>query len=404
MNATLATRIKEAARNEHGFMVAVRRDLHAHPELAFREVRTGRLVADELERLGLAVRRGVAGTGALGLLQGERQGKTVALRADLDALPFDDAKETPYRSQVPGAAHLCGHDAHAAMLLGAARVLTSLREEIAGNVKFLAEPAEEMANASGVSGAQLMVADGALDDPPVDALFACHVFPEYPTGTVAVRAGSIMAGHGRFNLTITGREAHAATPQLAVDAVAVAAQVIHALQTFGTYAVEPGDAFLLNVGVLKAGHAYNLIPGRAEMTGSVRLANEKLRADLGSRLESVVKGICAATGAEYEFAFDPYTFPATCNDASLAELVHDVAAGLFGKSKVVWMDRPRLTGETFCHYLDRAPGAYFILGTGNPEKGTTYSSHHPRFDIDEDALVYGAAVLAGSALEFLGSA
>jgi amidohydrolase len=401
MDERLAQRIRQAAEREKEYMVAVRRDLHAHPEVAFQEVRTAGIVAGELERLGLEVRRQVARTGALGLLRGARPGKTAALRADLDALPFDDGKDVPYRSQVAGAAHLCGHDAHAAMLLGAARVLSELREELPGNVKFLAEPAEEMANAEGMSGAQLMIGDGALDAPAVDAIFAAHVFPEYPTGTVALRAGSIMAGHSRFDLAIIGKEAHAATPQLAVDAVAITNQVIQALQTFGTYAVEPGDAFVLNVGILRAGHAYNLIPGRAEIVGSVRTGNEGLRARLGERLERVIAGICQAAGAAYEFKFSPYTFPATNNDPGMASIVRRVSTQLHGEQAVMWMDRPRLTGETFCYYLDRVPGAYFLLGTGNEAKGTTVSSHHPRFDIDEDALPAGAAVLAGSALAYL---
>lgn len=397
----LLARIRAAAEKQQEYMVAVRRDLHAHPEVAFQEYRTGRVVADELERAGLVVRSGVAKTGAIGLLEGAHPGKTVALRADIDALPYGQQSDKPYRSQVPNAAHLCGHDAHAAMLLGAARVLNQLRAEIHGNVKFLAEPAEEMANAEGVSGAELMIADGALADPPVDAILALHVFPEYPTGTIAVRAGSIMAGHGRLDVTLIGKEAHAATPNLAVDPVPASARLIDALFTFGHTAVVPGETFLINVGTLRAGHAYNLIPDRVEMVGSVRTSDEVLRARLGEQLERVVRGIAEAAGATYEFKFDPYTFPATCNDRAMADLVRMTASSLLGEKSVVWMDRPRLTGETFCHYLNHVPGAYVILGTGNEAKGTAYSSHHARFDIDEDALHTGAATAAACALAYL---
>ncbi|MHB1006257.1 MAG: M20 metallopeptidase family protein [Chloroflexota bacterium] len=397
----LLARIRVAAERQHEYMVAIRRDLHAHPEIAFQEYRTSRLVATEMERGGLAVRTGVAKTGAVGLLRGTKPGKTVALRADIDALPYGQQSDKPYRSQVPNAAHLCGHDAHAAMLLGAARVLSELKDELPGNVKFLAEPAEEMANAEGLSGAEQMIADGALADPAVDAIFAIHVFPEYPTGTIAVRAGSIMAGHGRFDITMIGKEAHAATPNLAVDPVPASARLIDALFTFGQTAVVPGDTFLVNVGTIHAGHAYNLIPDRVEMVGSVRTGDEVLRAQLGERLERVVRGIADAADATYEFKFNPYTFPATCNDPSMADLVRRTASSLLGEQAVVWMDRPRLTGETFCHYLDRVPGAYVILGTGNEAKGTTFSSHHARFDIDEDALPAGAATAAACALAYL---
>ena len=363
----LLARIRAAAEKQKEYMVAIRRDLHAHPEIAFQEYRTGRIVADEMKRIGLEVRRGVAKTGAVGLLRGSRPGKTVALRADIDALPYGQESDKPYRSNTPDAAHLCGHDAHAAMLLGTALVLSELKDELPGNVTFLAEPAEEMANAEGRSGAEMMIDEGALANPDVDAIFALHVFPEYPTGTVAVRAGSIMAGHGRFNVSIIGKEAHAATPNLAVDPVPAAARLIDALLTFGQTAVVPGDTFLVNVGTLKAGHAYNLIADRVDMVGSVRTGDEVLRAQLGERLERVVRGIAEAAGANYEFKFNPYTFPATCNDPALADLVYRTASSLLGEKAVVWMDRPRLTGETFCHYLDHVPGAYIILGTGNED-------------------------------------
>lgn len=401
MDQTLAARIRESAERQKAYMIEIRRDIHAQPEVAFNEVRTSRLVADEMEAAGLEVRREVARTGAVGLLRGGRPGPTVALRADLDALPFQQESDARYRSRVPGVAHLCGHDAHAAMLLGAARVLKDMVQEIPGHVKFLAEPAEEMAQADGTSGAEMMIADGALDNPKVEAIFAAHVFPEYPTGTIAVRSGTIMAGHSRFDLSIVGREAHAATPHLAVDAIALGARVIQALLTFGNNTVAPGDAFVLNVGELRGGHAYNLIPERVDMVGSVRTADEALRSRLGERLEALVAGIVQPAGGRHEFRFQRDTFPATVNTPSLAALVRDTAGILYGDGSVEWMDRPRLTGETFCWYLKRIPGAYFILGTGNEAKGTTVSSHHPRFDIDEDALPTGAAMLAASAIAYL---
>ena len=401
MEAALARRIREAADSYKDYMVALRRDIHAHPEPGFQEFRTCQLLAGEFAKLGLPVRSGLAHTGVVALLRGARPGKTVALRADIDALPFTEQTGLPFASQTPGVAHLCGHDAHAAMLLGAAHVLYGLRDELAGKVKFFCEPSEEGPNAEGVFGAQLMVADGAMDDPKVDAVFACHVFPEYPTGTVALRAGSIMAGHARFALAVVGKEAHAATPQLGVDAMLVAGQVLNALHAYAARAVPPGGTFALNVGTIRGGAAYNLIAGRVDMVGSVRSDDEALRAGLGEVLERLVCGITQAAGATYEFSYQPDTYPATSNDPALTALVRRTAAELLGEDKVIWMDRPRLTGETFCYYLERTPGVYFILGTGNAAKGTTYSSHHPCFDIDEDALPAGAAMLAASAIAYL---
>ena len=401
MNNELAQRIRKAAEARRDYMVAIRRDIHAHPELSFQERRTGALLAAEARRLGLPTRAGIAETGVVALLRGERPGRTIALRADIDALPLAQESDAPYASRTPGVAHLCGHDAHAAMLLGAAGILADLRGELAGNVKFLFEPAEEQRDACGRSGADRMVEEGALAEPAVAAVFAAHVFPEWPTGTVAVRPGSIMAGHGQFTLAIVGAETHGATPHLGVDAMLVAAQIITALHALAGHLPAPGDAFALNVGLIEGGRAYNLIPGRVEMVGSVRTANEELRARLGTEIEKVVRGIAEATGATYELQFDPYTFPATVNDPQLAGVVCRATASLYGEDAVAWLDRPRLAGETFYAYLDHVPGAYFFLGTGNAAKGTAYPSHHPRFAIDEDALPVGAAVLAACALAFL---
>jgi amidohydrolase len=401
VDPNLAKRILAAAESQREHLVAVRRQIHAHPELAFQEVQTARLLADEAGKLGLSVRAGVAGTGVIGLLAGAKPGKTVALRADIDALPLADLKEVPYASQTPGVGHLCGHDAHAAMALGAAAILQGLRDEWSGNVKFLFEPAEEMANASGVSGARAMVEAGALTDPDVDAVFALHVFPEWPTGSVAVRAGSIMAGHSKFRVAILGHEAHPTTPQLGVDAGLVAAEVLQALYTLPGRIVDPGDAFTLSVGVIQGGAAYNLVPARVEMVGSLRTGDEERRPRFREDVERVIHGVCAAHGASYELDYEPYTFPATCNDPALTERFARGVGQVLGQEKVVWLAGPRLAGETFHEYARLVPAVFAFLGTGNADKGTTYSSHHSQFDIDEDALPLGAAALAGAALDFL---
>ncbi|MHB1132232.1 MAG: M20 metallopeptidase family protein [Chloroflexota bacterium] len=383
------------------WLVGVRRDLHAHPELGFHETRTARVLGEELAKLGVPVRTGVGRTGLVGTVDGRGPGRAVALRADIDALPLPDLKQVPYASRNPGVGHLCGHDAHAAMALGAAALLQARRDTFTGTVKVLFEPAEEMAGVAGPSGAQAMVEDGVLEDPRVDAIFALHVFPEWPAGTVAVRAGSIMAGHAKFRVVILGQEAHPTTPQLGVDAALVAAQVIQALYTLPGRVADPGDSLTLTVGLVGGGKAYNLVPGRVELVGSVRTGNEVRRPTLGEDLERVVRGLCAASGAKYEFEFEPYTFPATCNDPALAARFRDVAGAVLGADRVQWLVGPRLAGESFYAYLEKVPGVYAFLGTGNAAKDAAYSSHHSLFDIDEDVLTIGAALLAAAALDSL---
>ncbi len=393
----------EAATALQEYMVSIRRDLHRHPELAFREERTSGIVAKEMEAIGLDVKR-CGATGVIGELKGAGDGPVVAIRADMDALPFDEERESEYRSQVAGAAHLCGHDAHVAMLLGVAKLLKREQATLPGYVRFLAEPAEESKGGKEISGAEHMISCGALSNPKPIAILGVHVFPEFSTGKVALRSGTIMTGHSRFTVQIHGQEAHAATPHLAVDAWRLATEIGQALLALSDSLLPPEEVCLINIGTAQVGHAYNLIPGSATLVGSMRTSQESARELIGERLAAVARGIATTHGAECVLDFDAFTFPATVNDAKVTGMVRQVALQCCGEDAVVDMPIPRLTGETFCHYLNTVPGCYFILGTGNASKDTLYSSHHPRFDIDEEAMPYGAAVLAASAVRILSQA
>ncbi len=382
-------------------VIGIRRDLHAHPELAFQEKRTAAVVEGVLRDLGIEVRTGVGRTGVIGLLRGARPGRTIALRADMDALPMDDQLEAPYASTVRGVAHKCGHDAHTAMLLGTAMVLSGLRDRLSGNVKFLFEPAEEIVQSKCEEGAELMVAEGALEDPPVDAVIGCHVFPELPTGHVAVRAGVIMTGMDLIDITVIGRETHTATPEKGVDAIVVAGQVLGALQALTSRETSPTESLVIHIGTIHGGQARNILADRVEMTGSVRTSSLALRPLLRERVERVVRGVAESMRASYELKWTSNYLPAVVNDPAIARLVADAGREVLGEDRVEWLSLPRPAGESFYHYSNRVPGAFWFLGSGNPMLGTDLPSHHPRFDVDEEALPAGVAVFCSCCLTYL---
>jgi amidohydrolase len=382
-------------------VIAIRRDIRAHPELAYQETRTGSLVAEVLRELGVEVRAGVARTGVVGLLRGDSPGRTIALRADMDALAMDDGLKAPYASTIPGVAHTCGHDAHVAMLLGTAMVLSRLRHRLAGNVKLIFEPAEEIINNESKPGAQVVIEEGVLDDPEVDAVLGCHVFPEYPTGHVALRGGVQMTGLDTFDLTILGQQAHTATMEKGVDAIVAAAHVLTALQTLPSREVNPNESLVVHIGTIHGGTARQMLADRVAMAGSVRVGDQSLRKTLRQRVERVVRGVTESLRAGYELSWQENYLGPVVNDDGLAEAVANAARRALGKDKVIWMPQPRLAAESFHHYSDHVPSVFWFLGTGNPAKGTDLSSHHQCFDVDEDALPAGVATFCQSCLDLL---
>lgn len=381
-----------AARVER--LVALRRDIHRHPELGFAEHRTAAMVAEGLRACGYEVRAGVAGTGVVGLLRGARPGKTLLLRADMDALPMPEETDAPYRSTVDGVMHACGHDGHVAMALVAAEVLAGRRADLAGNVKLCFQPAEE-----GPGGAEPMIAEGVLRDPPVDAALGIHLWNDLDVGRLGIGTGPIMAAEDSFEIEVVGVGGHGAYPSQTVDPVVVASHVVVALQTIVSRNVSALDRAVVSVGTIQAGYAVNIIPRSARLTGTLRSFDAALRELLVERVADVAKGVAGALGARATFTRDP-GYPATVNDAAMAAFAATVAATTFGGGNVI-DPAPSMGAEDMSYYLREVPGAFLFLGSRNPDRGLDAPHHSSRFDFDEAALAAGTDVFVRTALAYL---
>ncbi len=393
MTTASETSLLAEARAFAADLVEIRRDLHMHPELGFHEVRTSGVVARELEPLGIEVRR-VAQTGVLGVLPGPRPGRTVALRADMDALPITETNDVPYASQNKGVMHACGHDAHTTALLGAARLLARRRDELEGTVKFFFQPAEE-----GPGGAAPMIAEGVMENPRVDAVFGLHVAGDLPAGQIGVRSGPSSAAADEIVIEVISQAGHAAHPHRAVDAIVVAAQVVLALQTLVSREMNPVDMMVVTIGTIEGGVKRNVIAERVRLNGTVRTFNRELRESMPERVERIVRGITSALRAEYTLNYT-FGYPPLINDARAAALVRRTASEILGAENVIMIAQPSMGAEDFAYFLEHAPGCFYRLGTRRPG-GPIIGGHTPTFDIDESALPIGAAVMAGVALDFL---
>ena len=405
-------------------LVRTRREIHAHPELGFEEVRTSALVRQRLRELGIPCREGIAGTGVVGLIEGgaaaadhggdgvgggtedgragdegggggEGSGgpgggrpPTVLLRADMDALPLQEENEDPFRSQVPGRMHACGHDGHTAILLSTAAVLLARRERLVGNVKLVFQPAEE-----DPGGARPMIEAGVLRDPPVDAALGLHLWTQLPAGTVGTAPGPLMASADEFTVEIRGKGGHAAAPHTCVDSVVVAAHVVTALQTIVSRSVDPLESAVVTVARVEAGEgAYNIIAERATLRGTARAFSPEVRAALPERIERIVRGACEAFGAEYGLRWRPY-YPPTINDPRIETVVAEEARRLLGPERV-FEDVRSMGAEDMSYFLREVPGCFFFFGAANPDKGAIYPHHNPRFRFDEDVLAPAVELLA----------
>lgn len=376
-------------------VVADRRYFHEHPELGYQEFETSRIVAERLRGLGFdAVQTGIATTGVVGILNGSKPGKVVALRADMDALPILEENDVEYRSKTDGVMHACGHDAHTAILLGAARVLASKRDEFAGTIKFIFQPAEE-----GGGGARNMVNEGVLENPTVDAAFGLHVSQFTPAGWIQARDGAQLAGADGFKITVTGKGGHGAQPHLTIDPIVTGAQIVSALQTIVSRNVDPILPGVVTVGSFNGGKAANVIPSVVEMTGTTRSVTPEQREMMNNRVRELATGIGTAMRAEVEVTFGSGAGP-TVNTPEMAQLVRAVAAEVVGEDRVITGDMISAS-EDFGEFTRVVPGAFFFLGTRNEEKGLTGNHHHPKFDIDEDPMAIGVAMMASVALRFL---
>jgi amidohydrolase len=376
-------------------LVAWRRHLHMHPELSYAEVETAAFVRERLLALGLAPSEPMAGgTGLTCLIRGREDGPTVALRADMDALPILEDSDAPYASTRPGVAHLCGHDGHTTMLLGAAALLAK-RPPARGNVKLLFHPAEE-----GGAGAARMIDDGAMEGPTVEAIYALHVDPRVPTGRTGVVVGPANAAADTIEIEVIGSGGHAAYPHLSVDAVSVAAQVVTALQHVVSRHTDPLLPLVLTIGTIHGGFASNVIAPSVTMQGTVRSFDPGLRERMPALIERVVQGVAAAHGATARVGY-AFGYPATVNDAVLLPTFEAASAAVMGEGRNALM-APTMGAEDFSYYARLVPGMIVRLGVRNEERGFVHPLHHPRFDLDEDALPLGAALLADVATRWLG--
>lgn len=376
------------------WLIEIRRTIHMHPELGFEEIETSKLVAQWLEKFGLEVKTGIAKTGVVGLLRGVQPGKTVAIRADMDALPIEEANEVPYRSQIKGKMHACGHDAHTTILLGVARFFSSLRDQIKGNIKWIFQPAEE-----GGGGGKLMTEEGVLEDPKVDAIFGAHVYPDLSIGQVGIHEREGLAATDRFIIKLIGKGGHGAYPHLCKDPILAAGHLITQIHSIVSRNVPPLDSAVITIGKISGGTAFNIIPDEVELIGTVRSLTPQVREILKNRLEEEVQGIARSFAIDYQFTFN-YGYPALINDPTMSRLVANVCARAMGQEKVIYV-KPSMGGEDFAYYLQKVPGAFFRLGCRNEQKGIIQTFHNANFNIDEDVLPFGVEVFVRIIDEFL---
>ncbi|WP_437774575.1 M20 metallopeptidase family protein [Sorangium sp. So ce1097] len=369
-------------------LVAVRRDLHRHPELGYVEVRTSQLVAERLRALGLSVRAGIAGTGIIADLEGERPGRTVLLRADMDALPVEEQSGHDFPSETRGVMHACGHDAHVSALLGAARLLAERRDRIAGKVRLVFQPAEELSD-----GALHMIRAGALDG--VDTALGAHVISPLPFGVVATRTGPFFAGYDAFEIAVVGKAGHGGLPHMSVDPIYAAAQVVTALQSIVAREVKPGEPLVVSISAISGGNAANVVVERVTLQGTVRWFSRESREHALERVQAIASGVCSALRATCEFKVVS-TAPVTTNAAAPVDLIA-TAARATGRASVI-DPGPLTVSEDFSEFTDRVPGCLFTVGAGGPSAAP---HHHHAFDLDERAIGLIAEIFTRATLSAL---
>ena len=389
-----AINYREEASSLRGQLVSWRRDFHRHPELALNEHRSAGIIAEELGALGYGVETGVAETGVVGLLEGDKPGPVVMARFDMDALPIDEANQTDYVSENPGVMHGCGHDGHMAIGLGVATVLARHRERLAGSVKLVFQPGEE-----GGDGAKRMVEEGVLDNPRPDVALTTHLWNEQPLGTVSATAGPIMAAAERWTCKIQGRGGHGALPHQAVDPILTASRIVTSLQSVVSRNVSPLDAAVVTVGSFHGGGAFNVIPDSVELTGTIRTFDRDVRDKVLARVREIVEGVAAAHNSSADLHIARLT-PAVVNDPQVVEIVREAAKAIVGEEKVLSGEQT-MGSEDAAYFMEQVPGCYFFVGSANAERGLDASHHNPRFDFDEDALPIGVAVMTASIVHYL---
>jgi amidohydrolase len=372
-------------------VVATRRDLHAHPELGFEETRTAGIVAARLRALGYEVHEGIAVTGVIGVLRSDRPGKTIMLRADMDALPLPEETASAYRSIVAGKMHACGHDGHVAMLLGAAREIAERRDALAGTLVLCFQPAEE-----GHGGAQRMVEEGLLERFGIERAYGLHLSSQHRTGTFGFREGPFYASSDSIEITIEGFGGHGAAPHLSIDPIPVAAEFVCAVQRVVSREIDPLQPAVVTIGSIHGGTTHNVIPSTVTLLGTVRAFDAGVRERMAERIERILRGVCEAAGASYQYAY-LWRYPVTSNDAAQNAYLRGLAERTFGPERVLTAER-HMGAEDFSFFAERVPACYFTLGSCGGA-GSAYPHHHGRFDLDEAALAEGVKFWTAVALD-----
>ncbi|MEW6735734.1 MAG: amidohydrolase [Acidobacteriota bacterium] len=392
--------IAQAAEALRSHLIAQRRDFHMHPELSNREERTSRVVAEQLRALRLdEVKTGVGKYGVVAILKGAKPGPVVAVRADMDALPIDETIDVSYKSSVPGVKHACGHDVHTAVQLGVAEVLSKMRDRIPGTIKFIFQPAEEGAPAGEEGGADLMIKEGALESPHPEAIFALHVTANLEVGQAVYHAGPTMAAADLFYITIRGKKVHGAYPHEGVDAIAVAAECVTALQHIRSRRINTMDPLVISIGIIQGGNRANILADEVKLEGTVRTLSEEVRERVEHLMRETLSGITSAYGASFEMKYERGA-PVTYNDPKLVEETLPIMRRILGPANVINLS-PQMGAEDFSYYQKVIPGFYYFLGGGNHAKGINAITHTAEFDVDEDSLVVGVKLMSSILLDYL---
>lgn len=375
-------------------LTEIRRAIHRCPEIGFQEYKTSQLIRAELQSYGIDILPLKQATGVVGIIEGKKTGRVVALRADIDALPVQEENDVSYQSQIPGVMHACGHDAHIACLLGAARLLVQRRNELQGTVKLFFQPAEEL-----LGGAQSLIDQGVLAAPNVDVIFGLHTKPDIPVGKIAMKSGPLMAAVDVIRITVQGKGGHGAMPHTTQDPIMAAAAIIQGVQTIVSRQMNPLDSVVISFGSIHGGEANNVIPEKVEMWGTVRTFCPQLRSGMPGRIRSMITHIAAAMNTQVDLLYRQ-DLPAVINPEKLEFFCRSSLEKVVGTAGLV-VAAPCMGGEDFAIYQQQVPGIYFWLGTGSQSIGMDLQWHHPKFDIDEGALPYGAAALAQLTLDYL---
>ncbi|WP_227939339.1 M20 metallopeptidase family protein [Alkalihalobacillus deserti] len=374
-------------------LIDIRRELHMYPEVGFKEVNTPKKIAEYLRNLDIEVQTGIGGNGVVGRIRGGKPGKVVALRADFDALPIQDEKEVDYRSKIPGVMHACGHDLHTAVLLGVAKVLNEVKDEIEGDVVLIHQFAEEIIP----GGAKAMIEAGCLDG--VDVIYGAHVMSHEPFGKVGISEGYMMAAGDTFEIEIFGKGGHGGMPHTTVDALLAGCQLVMSLQQIVSRRIDPNESAVVSVCSFNSGEASNVISDTAKITGTVRTFDENVRDQVEKTIETLVKTTCEGVGATSSYKYTR-GYPSLKNDSNETKRIERLAKKIVDEDKVVHI--PKITGmEDFSYYLKEVPGTFVFVGGGNPEINAIYPHHHPKFDVDERAIITIGQLFISAVFDYL---